>query len=399
MRILALEPYYGGSHRAFLDGWTRRSRHRWTVLTLPANRWKWRMRHGAWTFAAQIRERAARGERWDLLFASSMVDLAQLRGLAPGAIGALPAVVYFHENQLTYPVRVEDERDLHFGLTHFTSALAADECWFNSAFHRDIFLAAARALFDRLPAPRPHQELDAIAARCEVRYPGVDSPPPVPHRTPGPARILWAARWEHDKAPETLFAALEQLTATGADFRLSVLGERFREQPEVFAEARRRFADRIDHWGYLPDRDDYRAALAGADLFVSTARHEFFGLSAVEAVAAGAYPVLPRRLSYPEVFQPLTGVLGGEPFYGDGDPRDEASALASRLRALVDRIPQDALWPDAPASGGGRALGRRTMARYFWSTLAPAHDAALERLAHDARRALGPTAPPARGEP
>ncbi|GAH62988.1 unnamed protein product, partial [marine sediment metagenome] len=43
MRILALEPYYGGSHEAFLTGWTRRSRHDWTLLTLHANHWKWRM--------------------------------------------------------------------------------------------------------------------------------------------------------------------------------------------------------------------------------------------------------------------------------------------------------------------------------------------------------------------
>ncbi|MCK4372451.1 MAG: DUF3524 domain-containing protein, partial [candidate division Zixibacteria bacterium] len=36
MKILALEPYYGGSHKAFLDGWSSRSRHEWTILKLPA---------------------------------------------------------------------------------------------------------------------------------------------------------------------------------------------------------------------------------------------------------------------------------------------------------------------------------------------------------------------------
>jgi len=33
---------------------------------------------------------------------------------------------------------------------------------------------------------------------------------------------------------------------------------------------------------------------------VSTAQHEFFGLAVVEAIAAGAFPVLPNRLVYPE---------------------------------------------------------------------------------------------------
>ena len=35
MKVLALEPYYGGSHKAFLDGWQKHSRHEFTVLGLP----------------------------------------------------------------------------------------------------------------------------------------------------------------------------------------------------------------------------------------------------------------------------------------------------------------------------------------------------------------------------
>ena len=63
MKILALEPYYGGSHKAFLDGWIESSRHQWDLLTLPANKWKWRMRAAAIEFAdkyefARINQRA-----------------------------------------------------------------------------------------------------------------------------------------------------------------------------------------------------------------------------------------------------------------------------------------------------------------------------------------------------
>ena len=76
MNVLAIEPYYGGSHQAFLDGWSARSRHEWTVLTLPAHKWKWRMRHGAVTFAEEAARRAEAGERWDAIFCSDMLDLA-----------------------------------------------------------------------------------------------------------------------------------------------------------------------------------------------------------------------------------------------------------------------------------------------------------------------------------
>ena len=55
MQVLALEPYHGGSHEAFLDGWSSRSRHEWTVLGLEAYKWKWRMRHAAITLADDVR--------------------------------------------------------------------------------------------------------------------------------------------------------------------------------------------------------------------------------------------------------------------------------------------------------------------------------------------------------
>ena len=99
MRILALEPYYGGSHKAFLDGWSQASRHPWTILSLPAYKWKWRMRHAAVTFADQVRRRLAQGERWDLVFCCDMLNLAEFLGLAPKEVRDLPSVTYFHENQ------------------------------------------------------------------------------------------------------------------------------------------------------------------------------------------------------------------------------------------------------------------------------------------------------------
>lgn len=366
MRILALEPYFGGSHEAFLAGWTRRSRHDWTLLTLPANHWKWRMRHAAVTLARMTHKKSLAGGQWDLIFCSDMLNLAELIALAPPPVRSLPAVAYFHENQLTYPDRHARERDVHFGLSNLITALAATSVWFNTQFHLDTFLAALRDLLQRMPDHRDPDNVDRIAARSAVHPPGIDAPPPRGPRRPGPIRILWAARWERDKDPQTFFDAVERLHTRGVEFRLDVVGQQFRSRPAVFDRAKQRLADRIGRWGYQPSREDYQAALAEADVVVSTARHEFFGISICEAIAAGAYPVLPRRLAYPEV-------LGGaaDEFFYDGG----ADELADRLAEIARRVDAGRLWDGDPTRAA------RAVQRFHWTTLAPQLDDALQTVA------------------
>jgi len=369
MRILALEPYYGGSHQAFLEGWSQAGRHQWTILSLPAYKWKWRMRHAAVTFAVQVRPLLAQGATWDLLFCSDMLNLAEFLGLAPRAVRDLPSLIYFHENQLTYPVRVASERDYQFAMTNMTSALAAHAVWFNSAYHRDSFLHALAALLSRMPDYQPFDAVTHIQAKAAVFPPGVPRFAPRGPREPGPLRIVWAARWEHDKNPEEFFDALEQLKNRQIPFRISVIGEQFREVPEVFARARPHFADHIDRWGYQQNRADYEAALLEADVFVSTAQHEFFGLSAVEATRAGAYPLVPKRLAYPEVFELPNDESAPDFFYQGG-----ADGLAARLADLADRIASGAslLRPTAAI--------RDRLRRFEWPNLAPLLDDAVEQI-------------------
>lgn len=57
-----------------------------------------------------------------------MLNLAEFMGLVDESIRRVPKVVYFDENQLTYPVEVESERDYQYCMTNITTALAADAC-------------------------------------------------------------------------------------------------------------------------------------------------------------------------------------------------------------------------------------------------------------------------------
>ncbi len=367
MEILALEPYYGGSHQAFLDGWQAVSRHEFTLLTLEPYKWKWRMRHCAITFADELGGHVAKGQKWDVIFCSDMLNLAEFLSLAPAVVRELPTILYFHENQLTYPVRVESERDYQFAMTNMTSALAADCVWFNSAFHRDSFLEALGIFLKKMPDHQPLEAIERIRKKTAVYPPGVEQIYIRKDRRPGPLRILWAGRWEHDKNPEDFFKAMEILKSKGVDFRISVIGQQFREVPGVFGRGQKDFAEHIDRWGYQASRADYEKALTEADVFVSTANHEFFGISAVEAGLAGVYPLLPKRLAYPEILGLAENKEVGE-FYYDGSVED----LADKLIVLAERGEKNNLW------NGDSAKVTKIVERFEWPRLGAILDDAVE---------------------
>ena len=240
--ILALNAFHGGSHRVFLDGWSQRSRHEFTTLTLPGTKWKWRARHSAVWFAEQLRQLnndSATPPQADILFCTDMLNLAEFLGLCSESIRSLPRVVYFHENQLTYPSPSADDRDLHLAYSNIATALAADAVWFNSEYHREEFLTAARAFLRRMPDRRQPDLIDRIEQKSEVQSPGISLiSPPEEVRSAGPLRIVWVSRWEHDKQPDIFFAALRLMVDRGIDFRVSVLGESYRNSPPCFADAR-----------------------------------------------------------------------------------------------------------------------------------------------------------------
>ncbi|MBW1644732.1 MAG: DUF3524 domain-containing protein, partial [Deltaproteobacteria bacterium] len=372
------EPYYGGSHAAWAAGYRRHSRHRVEILSLPARFWKWRMHGGAVKLAEDYRQLAAAadGDEPGLLLATDMLDLAAFLGLTRESTADLRTGLYFHENQLTYPWSPADpdperRRDRHYQFINFTSALAADVVLFNSAYHRRSFLAALPGFLQQFPDYRSPAAAALIAAKSRVLPLGVDlasldeggMPPARRQFPPGkPPLILWNHRWEDDKNPEAFFRLLLRLADRGLPFRLAVLGQRYGRQPKVFAAARRRLAARIVQWGYVESRREYAAWLHRADILPVTARHDFFGVSVVEALYCRCHPLLPRRLSYPE--------------HVPADRRarylyDGEADLERRLAALLK----------APRRLAGRDNFRAWVRSYDWSVMAPRYDDLFASLA------------------
>lgn len=359
LTIWLLNPYHTGSHRAWAEGYAAHSAHRVEILAMQGYFWKWRIHGGAMELAEQARKRLAAGQKPGLLLATSMTNLPAFLALTRDALGAAPVALYMHENQLTYPPPPGSRRDLTYGMIQHLSMLAADRVYFNSAYHRRAWFDEAPRLLKHFPDYTHLETLAATQAKSHVLPVGCDLRRLDRYRTASekrePPLILWNQRWEYDKDPETLLRALYALADEALPFRVALAGENFRVQPTEFAEARARLGARLVHFGYAETAAEYAGLLWQADVVLSTAIHEFFGVSIIEAIYCGAQPVLPRRLSYPELLPPAEH---------ERCLYDDFAGLLARLRTALAR----------PAATEGL---RQHVARYDWAVQAPIYDALL----------------------
>ena len=339
-----VEPYLGGSHRAWAEGYATRSMHDVEVFGLPAIHWKWRMQGGHVTLATDLAESAQR-RPFDALLTTSMCNVPALLGLCRRSLGDVPVTVYMHENQLTFPLSEHDRVDLTYPMINWTSMVAADRVVFNSAYHRDEWFAALPGLLARFPDEKHGRFVDAVRAKSSVVPVGADLAPieAVPLVRRVRPLVLWNQRWEYDKGPDEFARAVTALADDGVPFDVALAGERFVDEPPAFVELRRRLGDRVVHAGWA-EPEEYPRLLRSADVVVSTAHHEFYGIAVVEAIGAGAFPILPNRLVYPERIPPEwhtrclydddAGLL--ERLRWALANRDEATDVASAMRPALD---------------------------------------------------------------
>ena len=106
LKFLFLEPFFGGSHREFAEGLISGSQYDIDLLTLPARFWKWRMRGAALYFVKKVVDL----QGYAGLISTDLMSLSDFKALTMG--NCPPALVYFHENQLTYPLAPGENMDL-----------------------------------------------------------------------------------------------------------------------------------------------------------------------------------------------------------------------------------------------------------------------------------------------
>lgn len=369
MRIFLVEPYLTGSHEAWARGYAAASRHEVHLIAHEGRFWKWRMQGAALTLADQISSAIDEHGPPDVVLASSLTNLPALLALTrPESSGAATAL-YMHENQLTYPLSPRDVADASYAMVNWLSMAASDLVLFNSEFHRTAWFEKLPAFLRQFPDYRhePHH-VEAVRSRSEVMPVGVDlARLDGRHRRSEPPLILWNQRCEYDKGPDDFVAAMLALAGGGAAFRLALAGERFVSEPSDFDRLRAECGDRIVHDGFAAEKV-YGELLRSADIVVSTARQEFFGIAITEAVYAGAFPLLPDRLVYPERV-----------------PRDRHARCLHRDH---DDLVAKLHWAVTHRDERSRVATElaRHMAQFDWSVIGPRYDARLEELAGHTRR-------------
>lgn len=305
--ILAFESFDGGSHKQFRETLTKYSSYDWTWITRPARSWKWRMAISALEMVDEAKQQGI--SKPDILFCTSLTDVAALRSALPPNWRGIPLVLYMHENQVAYPTK--DARDASFAFTNLQSVLTADLTIFNSKWNLDSFISGIERLFEKSWDKTIDNIGERIRANSTVAWVPVEHPPDelvesrVLHNSDNegrsrPVKIVWPHRWEHDKGPEQLLTLARKHTQA-LNLRWIILGEQFKEEPPALAQFRTEFKDHIDHIGYVESKGEYWKWLLRADWVLSTAKHEFFGIAVVEALFAGCLPWLPDKLSYREL--------------------------------------------------------------------------------------------------
>jgi hypothetical protein len=315
--ILALEPFYGGARRAMLETVIRCSRHRWTLLKLPPRRIERRLTAAANWFAEQLTRHWAGSV--DLLFCSEALNLANLNRMMP-MLAAKPSVVYFHSNEL--PRAGADGGALE--LVNLSTAAAATEIWFNSAYHLETFVERATAVVTRHAELSSRNPLPHLRAKARVMLEPIDlgaanSVPAARRPVRNPRTIFVETR---DVDMELLNDALERLMRRGEKFKLITTGP-VQQLAEQFD---RRTVSEIDEEAQM-------IGLLEAGVFLSVKRFAPADYLAIRAMVTGCFPLLPAAGCYLEF---LPGMMADQGNYLYELSADE---LSHRLSEVLQDAP------------------------------------------------------------
>ena len=309
MNIALLESYMTTSHKQWANSYKKFSRFNVEIFSLPGKHWKWRMHGGAITLSYKMKDR---GNIPDVIFASELLDVSILKSQLLNIFKKnIPIALYFHENQFVYPWPNNDpdiklKRDLHYNFINYSSSLVSNKVFFNSNYNMNTFINSLNKFLKNFPDFKNMDTIDLIKNKSKVLPIGIDLKELEKHdnnkKNLTPV-ILWNHRWEYDKNPKDFLRLLLLLKKKEIDFKLIVIGKSGKKYPEEFDKIKSLFSEKIIFWGFANSRDKYIKLLHQSDILPVTSKHDFFGLSVMEAIHCNNIPILPNDLAYPDIYQ------------------------------------------------------------------------------------------------
>ena len=231
---------------------------------------------------------------------------------------------------------------------------------FNSYYHKNIFIKELRKFLKKFPDNNDLFNVDIIEKKSVVSYLGLDLEKFDQYKKNSTNQcpiILWNHRWEYDKNPEEFFECLKKIKNENIKFKLIILGEEFQTEMDVFTKSRKYFSNEIIHMGYAKSFSEYASLINKSDILPVTTKQEFFGVSVIEAIYCGVFPILPKRLTYPELFN---SDLNPDNFYQD------STDLFIKLKECIVNNTKKSL--------------REYSNRYKWSKIAKDYDNIIQKV-------------------
>jgi glycosyltransferase involved in cell wall biosynthesis len=298
LRVLYFEPLYiGGSHELQARGFLDHTRHNVSFVGRPIlTNWLDNYFYGPKVLTSFVKSSIP---DLNAIIATDMSSYGHASTICQ-LLGSeeIPLIINFLEHDFAWP-QSQDRKNVAAAIPMLTlaSTKVANKILFQTKYSYQSLMDGARKIVVQA-------EVEKIEAKCQIVPAGVDFAAIEKHRAEKQNEIptiLFNHRCDYDKNWPQFLDAVSVLNSEGVKFDLILTGSPNEKVPEELNDRIAGLKDHVKHVGYVESREEYAKLLWQSDIVCSTSLQECFGISVVEAVYCDCFPILPNRLSYPEL--------------------------------------------------------------------------------------------------
>lgn len=233
----------------------------------------------------------------DLLLMSESLNYLALYTMYREYFKALPSIMFIHCTELDFNPLIRSQSSLWGELGAMT---VVDRVHFFSDFSKRITLQRAKEYLS-------DKQIDVIDKKSQVmplpiELSALDSTDQVREHAIQPLHLLYNHRLDPDKGYLIFLKALDAIHEKGIEFRLYLCGQPSSSSRDPLVQKYlQRWGSKVLHYGLVTDRQRYKDILYDSDIVINTCE-EVMGISMIEAVYCGCWPVIFDDGALPDIF-------------------------------------------------------------------------------------------------